>query len=206
MNKVIVFFLAKLYQLCDRAYSEYREQKIRNQNNIVLGDKVVISKEAKISGNGKVSLGNNTWMYGMINTFPHNNDCSVTIGSDCYIGDHTRIWVGKQVVIGDRVLIAHNVNIFDTTTHPIDKYIRYKHECEVKACGMPKKQYETIYESPIIIEDDVWIGCNAIVMRGVRVGTGAIISAGSVVTKDVPPNTMVAGNPAVVIKELKVGE
>ena len=56
---------------------------------------------------------------------------------------------------------------------------------------------------PVVIEDKVWIGINATILPGVRVGYGAIIGANSVVTKDVPPMTVVAGNPARTIKELK---
>lgn len=56
-------------------------------------------------------------------------------------------------------------------------------------------------KTPVIIEDDVLIGANAVVLEGVRVGKGAVVAAGSVVTKDVPPNTVVAGSPAKFIKE-----
>lgn len=59
------------------------------------------------------------------------------------------------------------------------------------------------YGRPVVIEDKVWIGINATILPGVRVGYGAIIGANSVVTKDVPPMTVVAGNPARTIKELK---
>jgi len=55
--------------------------------------------------------------------------------------------------------------------------------------------------APIVVEDHVWIGCRAVILKGVTVGTGSIIANNAVVTKDVPPRTMVAGNPARVIKE-----
>lgn len=195
--------LAKAFQLCKQSYSDVHQEKISKQKNVHFGEKAKISLDASISACGNVFIGDNTWVCGVINIFPHNPDCTIRIGNDCYIGDHSRIWVGKEVKIGDRVLIAHNVNIFDTTTHPIDKAIRYRHELEVKHQGMPKEKYDTIFEAPVHIENDVWIGCNAIILRGVTIGEGAIVSAGSVVTKDVPANTMVAGNPARVIKQLK---
>ena len=143
-----------------------------------------------------------TWLYGSIMIFPHNKDCKVQIGKDCYIGDHTRIWCGKSVKIGNRVLIAHNVNIFDTTTHPINKKIRYEHELFVKEKGMPDIKYDTIEETPVEIGNDVWIGCNSIILKGVKIREGVIVAAGSVVTRDVPANVMVAGNPAKIIKKL----
>ena len=55
---------------------------------------------------------------------------------------------------------------------------------------------------PITIGDDVWIGCNSIILKGVKIGNGSIVAAGSVVTKSVPPFSLVAGNPAKIVKEL----
>ena len=64
------------------------------------------------------------------------------------------------------------------------------------------KDWGCVNSQPIVIEDDAWIGMNCIILKGVTVGRGAVVGAGSVVTKDVPPWTLVAGNPARVIKEL----
>ena len=55
---------------------------------------------------------------------------------------------------------------------------------------------------PVMIEDDVWIGCNAIILRGVTIGAKSIVGAGSVVTQNVPPSVLVAGNPAQIIKSV----
>lgn len=203
MNKFIKKILAGGYRISQKAYEEYRQDKYRCMKNLKLASNVKISSDAIIPlGVGKIELGDNTWFCGTMNVFPHNQDCFIKIGKDCYIGDHSRLWVGIGITIGDRVLIAHNVNIFDTTTHPIDKKVRYEHENLVKATGMPIEKFDTIYESPVIIEDDVWIGCNCVILKGVTIGEGAIVSAGSVVTKDVPANTMVAGNPAKIVKVL----
>ena len=65
-----------------------------------------------------------------------------------------------------------------------------------------KKTWDDVVIRPTIIEEDVWIGVNAIILKGIIIGKGAIVAAGAVVTKNVPPNTIVAGNPAKVIKEL----
>ena len=59
------------------------------------------------------------------------------------------------------------------------------------------------YGRPVVLEDRVWVGINATILPGVRIGYGAIVGANSAVTKDVPPMTVVAGNPARIIKELK---
>ena len=194
--------LAGFYRLCEKAYEEYQGERLLAFKNVNAGSNVVLSGMAAIPKIGKINIGDNTWFCGRIIAFPHNKDLTINIGKDCYIGDLTRIWCATKIDIGDRVLIAHNVNIFDTTTHPIDKRIRYEHERVVKTIGMPSYKYDSIEEAPVIIENDVWIGCNSIILKGVKINEGAIVAAGSVVTNDVPANTMVAGNPAKVIRFL----
>lgn len=203
MNKLFRYLLVALDRIQKKACMEHNIDKCMRNPNLVLGRNVNILPTAVIpASSGKIELGDNTWFAGSINMFSHNRDCFVKIGSDCYIGDNSRLWVAKGLEIGDRVLIAHNVNIFDTTTHPIDKKIRYKHEIVVKTIGMPTEKFDTVEDAPVSIGDDVWIGCNAVIMKGVTIGEGAIIAASSVVTKDVPANTMVAGNPAKVLKTM----
>lgn len=196
--------LAGMFRFGQKAYEEYRYEKVRGFKNVSLGENVKFSGDAIIPSNaGKIVIGDNTWFCGIINAFPHNRNLKISVGKDCYVGDHTRIWSAVGIDIGDRVLIAHNVNIFDTTTHPLDKKIRYEHEKFLKSQGMPLEKYDTIDEASVVIGNDVWIGCNAVILKGVSIGEGAIISAGSVVTKNVPPNVMVAGNPAKIVKTLE---
>ena len=112
-------------------------------------------------------------------------------GSTIRIGDHSGIgvdaWIradltiGKHVMRGPRVIIYGRYHNFDRTDIPMQQQ------------GMGEFV-------PIVIEDDVWIGARAIILQGVRIGKGAIIGAGSVVTKDVPPYAIVAGNPARVVR------
>jgi acetyltransferase-like isoleucine patch superfamily enzyme len=85
-------------------------------------------------------------------------------------------------VIGDRVIIAWDCNILDRDYHSID--------------GTEERT------APVRIGDDVWIGCRSIVLKGVSIGDGAIVAAGSVVVKDVPAHTLVAGNPAQIKKSV----
>lgn len=204
MRDLYIKVMNRLFCEMQRAHQNYLEYQYKNATNVTLGTNVRFPYiKNGPSSCGKIIIGNNSWISGTINMFPHNKGAVLIIGSDCYVGDESRIWCAKSITIGDRVLIAHNVNIFDTTTHPIDKRIRYEHEKIVKTYGLPSDNYSEISESAVTIHDDVWIGCNSIILKGVEIGEGSIIGAGSVVTKNVPSNTMVAGNPARVVKKLQ---
>lgn len=128
---------------------------------------------------------------------------SIKVGRDCYLGNDSRIWSGARIVIGDHVLIAHNVNIFDNLTHPIDWQQRREHFRQIAGHGHP----ETIdlQDSPVTIGNDVWVGAYSMIMKGVTIGDRAIIAAGSVVTRDVAADMLVAGNPAKALRSLVDG-
>jgi len=102
--------------------------------------------------------------------------------------------------MGNRVLIAHNVTILDSLTHPIGARARHEHFKYIITEGYPDRI--DLGERAVDIGDDVWIGCMSVVLRGVSLGRGAIVGAGSVVTENVPPWTLAAGNPARIIREL----
>jgi acetyltransferase-like isoleucine patch superfamily enzyme len=146
-----------------------------------------------------IIVGPHTHVRGQLLTFWNNG--SIVIGQWCYIGDGTRIWSQSSISIGNYVLIAHLVDIHDTNSHPIDWKER-RLDTETILSGHYRTPTQTV-SAPVIIEDDVWIGFKASIMKGVHIGRGAIISAGAMVTKDVEPWTVVAGNPARVIAELE---
>lgn len=102
------------------------------------------------------------------------------------------------------MLISHNLNIFDNSTHPLNAALRHQQFKDIIRTGHPKRLQ--LDERPVIIKDDVLISCISIILAGVTIGEGAIVGAGSVVTHDVPPWTLVAGNPARIIRELSENE
>ncbi len=108
----------------------------------------------------------------------------LVIGRETHIHDGTSIGASGSIDIGARVRIGSYTMIVDSDYN--DTYQRYIR---------PAPQ-------PVVIEDDVWIGAKACVMPGVRVGRGAIVGSGAVVTRNVPPDTVVAGVPAQVVKTL----
>lgn len=105
------------------------------------------------------------------------------IGRSCQIGDRTQIHCGEKVVLEDEVLISWDCTIMDRDYHAAGKNIERT--------------------SPVHIGKSAWLGCHVIVLKGVHIGEGAIIGAGSVVTRDIPAYCIAVGNPARVIRYLE---
>ena len=133
-------------------------------------------------------------------TFDREN-ASITIGKRVFMNGS--LIVAEKVDIGDDVLISWAVTIVDHNSHSIS----FSHRSEdVVNWRVGKKDWEHVKIAPVTISSKVWIGFNSIIMKGVTLGEGAVVGAGSVVTKDVPAWTIVAGNPARVIREISENE
>lgn len=153
--------------------------KTRNKFGSVLGKglpKILLK-------NGSINFNNRVFLYPNIKLSVNgkNEKAILDIGEFTQIGDRTEIHVGKKVSIGKNCAISWDVCIMDRDYHELDSIC------------------EKIEE--VIIGNNVWIGCRSTILKGVNIGDGAIIAAGSVVTKNVPSNTCVAGNPAKIIKK-----
>ncbi len=104
-------------------------------------------------------------------------------------------WCAERISIGERVLISYNVMIADSDFHPRDPKLRRQDAIAISPEG-DRTQRPPLETKPIVIENDVQIGIGAIILKGVHIGAGACIGAGSVVTANVPPGVFVMGNPA----------
>jgi acetyltransferase-like isoleucine patch superfamily enzyme len=105
----------------------------------------------------------------------------------------------SEVTIGDYALIGWDVVLMDTYRVPFDVALR-RRALERLACERPRRLAADVPTHPIRIARNVWIGFEACVLPGVRIGEGAVVGARSVVTEDVPPGAVVAGNPARVVR------
>jgi acetyltransferase-like isoleucine patch superfamily enzyme len=101
----------------------------------------------------------------------------------------------QRIEIGARVVVSYQVTIADSDFHPIERAAR-REDAVANAPGAGRGPRPAIESRPVVIEDDAWIGIGAIVLKGVRIGRGARVAAGAVVTRDVPAGASVAGNPA----------
>lgn len=148
----------------------------------------------------KISVGKDSHIRGELLIFKYGGE--IKIGDDCFIGEGTRVWSGESLNIGNNVLISHNVSIVDTNAHEINHQERAERFIELINDG-PWTSSGSILTSPVLIKDYAWISFGATILKGVTIGKGSIVAANSVVTKDVPDFTMVAGNPAKFTKKLK---
>jgi acetyltransferase-like isoleucine patch superfamily enzyme len=109
-------------------------------------------------------------------------------GADFFMTGGT-LCAAERIIIGNHVSVGANTIIVDTDFHPLDPDLRRLSPAEAKS-------------APVVIEDNAFIGMNCLVLKGVTIGQDSVVGAGSVVTRDVPPRTIVAGNPAKVVREL----
>jgi maltose O-acetyltransferase len=112
---------------------------------------------------------------------------NIHLGNQVFINYQCIALDTMPIYIGNRVFLAPNVQLY-SATHPLDAHVRSVQQLE--------------YGKPIYIEDEVWIGGGSIILPGVRIGARSVIGAGSVVTKDIPPDSLAVGNPARVMKKL----
>jgi galactoside O-acetyltransferase len=124
------------------------------------------------------------------------------VGGACFIGAQTSIVATECVSVGKNVLIAHGCYITDTDGHSIDAQKRML-DVENRLAG--KKDWDCVKSSPIKIGDLCWIGPSVIILKGVSIGNGTIVGAGSVVTRSLPEYVFAAGNPAKIIRTLEKG-
>jgi acetyltransferase-like isoleucine patch superfamily enzyme len=132
--------------------------------------------------------------------FAVGDDGFVEIGDYCYFTNavllcELELRVGKYVVIG------WNATIADSDFHPLAPAERIADAVACSPLGKGRARPEVV-RRPVVIEDDVWIGPNATILKGVRIGAGAFVEAGALVTRDVPARARVLGNPALVVGEM----
>ena len=177
-----------------------KKYKMRQfHRNAVLGENLDLGT---ISGcmaekPGQIRIGNNCRIFGVLQT---QGDGEIIIGDHTCIYRKTVIGSVNNISIGNCVIISNHVHIYDNNNHPTSP----KRRREMCMAGFDGEAWRWVYadSAPIVIEDNVWIGEYSAILKGVTIGTGSIVASHAVVTKDVPPYTIVAGNPARVVKEL----
>ena len=166
--------------------------------NVILGENCFIERKESFSRYRSaqavgLALGNNVTVYTWT-AFSIDPAGSVTVGEDSILVGAIIMCAGS-IAIGRRVVVSYHVTIADSDFHPLDAASR-REDAIANAPGSDPERRMAVESQPIVIGDDVWIGIGAYILKGVRIGNGARILAGSVVTRDVDAGTTVAGNPA----------
>lgn len=169
------------------------------KRQITAGRNLRLRRHCRIINNQRdaaaITLGDNVIADGEFLVFADHG--KIEIGSDVFIGEGSRIWSGATIIIGDRVLISHGVSILDSSFHDLSAKKRYQ-QCQ-RIFIDRINEVGAIPAKSIRIDDDVWIGYGASILKGVHIGRGAVVAAGAIVTKDVAPFTVVGGPTAQVI-------
>lgn len=171
--------------------------------NVCLGSGTIVSGELSFKRfRSKVQealvIGANCTMEGV--HFAIEAQGRVTIGDYCYF-TNALLLCELEIRLGSYVMMGWNSSIADSDFHPIDPAERIADAIACSTLGQGRAR-PSIARGRVIIEDRVWIGPNATILKGVHIGEGAFIEPGSLVTRDVPPRARVLGNPAQIIGEL----
>lgn len=141
-----------------------------------------------------IVIGEKVWMWGTLNS---QSGGKIIMGDYSKIGGGSVINAVESVQIGNYTGIAENVHITDNNNHPVNpSYRKYMRICR----DMEPRYWKHSAHAPVVIGENCWIGRNVSIMKGVTIGDNSVIAANSVVTKSVPANCIVAGNPAKVVK------
>ena len=168
---------------------------------VSIGQNSAFYPEARVENHkhdsNSIKIGVGTHIRGELTLYPYAE--ILQIGDNSYIGRGSVVRSGEKIIIGNNVLISHGVTIIDSDSHEINYLERAESYKKMLKEGHPICK-GNIQTKPITIEDYVWISYGVSILKGVTIGKGSIVAAGSVVTIDVPPFTMVGGNPIRVIK------
>jgi acetyltransferase-like isoleucine patch superfamily enzyme len=159
-----------------------------------IGDGFQMEQLPYLTGNGRIVIGKGVRLSGKPSigfSGRSGHRPEFVVGDGTFIGHQCGFRIARSVRIGKHCLLAGGVSVMDMDGHPLDATRRRD--------GEPTPP-EGI--APVVIGDDVWIGAGALIVKGVAIGDRSIVAAGSVVTKEVPPDVVVAGNPAKVVKNL----
>ena len=113
----------------------------------------------------------------------------IQIGNHSFVGNGCTFSAAERIEVGDHCLVSAAVRIHDNDGHPLESERRLRNE-RIHAGEV----------SPVFIEDNVWVGAGATILKGVRIGKNAVVGTGAVVTQDVPADSVVVGNPARIVK------
>lgn len=198
--KIVDFVQHRVYSY--NAYANWKGRKavlksmwlssvfLKPAKNCMFWGKVYLKDPHRISMGERNSFGDNLYLTAWTQFCENQEPSLISIGSHCDFGAFNHITATNQIVIGDNCLTGKWVTISDNNHGTTS----------LEDLQLPPLRRKVVSKGPVIIGNNVWIGDKATVLGGVIIGDGAVVAANSVVTKDVPAYSVVAGNPARIIK------
>jgi galactoside O-acetyltransferase len=192
-----------------------RRKQARWAPFLELGEGILFQSGFGLSGklghsSTKVKIGKDSLIASQF-VFEREGHGQVVLGERVHAGSSTQFISVDGITVGNDVTIAFGCTFYDHNSHSVNweerKNDTLQEIADTKSCGdfIAHKDWSNVRSAPILVKDKAWIGFGVTVLKGVTVGEGAVVGARSVVTRDVPPYTVVAGNPAQVVKTLLKG-
>jgi acetyltransferase-like isoleucine patch superfamily enzyme len=194
VNTAVFSKAARYRKLVVRAWNMLRTQLLWKWRLYSLGKRTTLSYSLQVNNPRAVDIGSYVTIesqFILADLNPCNGEIpKIVIGDGCVILHRFQCNAAQSVRVGRNVLIASNVLLTDS-------------DHVVEPGGIPVTKNNSFITCPVCIEDNCWIGQNAVILKGVTVGHDSIVGANSTVTSNVPPYSVVAGNPTKIIKRLK---
>ena len=202
LDPLLLKISRRLEHLAFHHPSDYREQFTRGMG--LFSPNAIVTSQARVQSVAEpdhLEVGDHSYIEGEVFLLTPQSRCR--IGNFCFLGAESRLWIQGSLTIGNFVLIAPRVDVFDNDSHPLDA-TRRREDAIDQFQRKRMMDYGQVPQAEVVIEDDVWIGTKSTIMKGVQLGRGCVVAAGSVVTHSVEPYTLVGGNPAREIRKLNV--
>jgi acetyltransferase-like isoleucine patch superfamily enzyme len=179
-----------------------RQKALIANGNLIVGAntdlyKCSISVFDPQPGHPNITIGDDCAIEGRI--ILHSNNARITIGNRVFIGSNALLFCYDSIEIGDDVMFSWDCTVIDTNAHSLRSAERKQDVLDWKK-GPQFKDWSRVESQKVVIGPSCWLGFKSIVMKGVRLGDGCVVAAGSVVTKNFEPFSVIGGNPASFIK------
>jgi len=185
----------KMFRIIKKIFIKYRISK-----HAILGRNVIVFNTTRCYNDGEkrnIIVGNHCVLGCSLYA---RNGGKIRIGNNTYIGPNTSIQAKESIIIDDNVIVANNVIILDNNNHPVNPKMRLIMSSCKNYMSDNLWTWENAESKPVHICENVWIGRDARILKGVTIGKGSVIALGAIVTHNVPEYSIVAGNPAKIVK------